>query len=261
MEKTYENDEEIQIDVLELLFALRKKIWLIILAAIIGGGLAGAYSKFIITPQFTSTAMVYVLSKETTLTSLADLQIGSQLTQDYKIIITSRPVLNEVIADLGLDMTYVELKEKIQIKNQQDTRILTIEVQDPDPHRAKAITDKVADTSAEYIGEIMEMTPPKMIEDGEIPINRTSPSTKRNAVMGALVGMVLVCGIVVLRVILNDSIKTEDDVERYLKLSTLAVIPLRGGKAEAYKRYGHKESTEESIEKNKRSRKRAKGDA
>lgn len=260
MEKTYENDEEIQINLLELLFALRKKIWLIILAAILGGGLAGAYSKFIITPQFTSTAMVYVLSKETTLTSLADLQIGSQLTQDYKIIITSRPVLNEVISDLALDMSYVELKQKIQIKNQQDTRILTIEVQDPDPHRAKTITDKVAYTSAEYIGEIMEMTPPKMIEDGEIPINRTSPSTKRNAVMGAMVGMVLVCGIVVLRVILNDSIKTEDDVERYLNLSTLAVIPLRGGGAEKYERYEYKEGTEESNT-NKRSRKRTKGDA
>lgn len=255
MEKTYENDDEIQIDLRELLYALRKKIWLIILAAVIGGGVAGAYSKFIITPQYTSTSMVYVLSKETTLTSLADLQIGSQLTQDYKIIITSRPVLNEIIAELGLNVTYPELKQKIQIGNPQDTRILTIQVQDPDPYRAKTLTDKVAYTSAEYIGEIMEMTPPKIIEDGEIPISKTSPSTKRNAVLGAIVGMVLVCGIVVLRVILNDSIKTEDDVERYLNLSTLAVIPLRGGGAEEYQRHEHKKSTKKS----KRSRKRTGG--
>ena len=70
------------------------------------GGAFGLFSKFAITPQYTSTSMVYILSKETTLTSLADLQIGSQLTQDYKIIVTSRPVISEVIDKLKLDISY-----------------------------------------------------------------------------------------------------------------------------------------------------------
>ena len=97
--KMYEdrNEDAIEIDVLELLFALRKKLWMIILAAVIGGLGAGIYSKVILSPVYTSTSMVYVLSKETTLTSLADLQIGSQLTKDYSVMITSRPVLQEVI--------------------------------------------------------------------------------------------------------------------------------------------------------------------
>ena len=64
---------------------------------ILFGGVAGAFSAFVLTPQYKSTAMVYILSKETTLTSLADLQIGSQLTKDYSVMITSRPVLEEVI--------------------------------------------------------------------------------------------------------------------------------------------------------------------
>ena len=74
------NEDAIEIDVVELLFALRKKLWMIILAAMIGCLGAGIYSKVILSPVYTSTSMVYVLSKETTLTSLADLQIGSQLT-------------------------------------------------------------------------------------------------------------------------------------------------------------------------------------
>ena len=79
MEKNrYEENDEI--DLLELFYELKKKLWLIILAAIIGGGAFGLYSKMILVPKYTSTAMMYVLSKETTLTSLADLQIGSQLT-------------------------------------------------------------------------------------------------------------------------------------------------------------------------------------
>lgn len=96
MEKNrYEENDEI--DLLELFYELKKKLWLIILAAIIGGGAFGLYSKMILVPKYTSTAMMYVLSKETTLTSLADLQIGSQLTQDYKVMITSRPVLQQVV--------------------------------------------------------------------------------------------------------------------------------------------------------------------
>ena len=69
--------------------------------------------------------MMYVLSKETTLTSLADLQIGSQLTQDYKVMITSRPVLQQVITDLNLEYDYEEFKEELIIENPKDTRIFT----------------------------------------------------------------------------------------------------------------------------------------
>lgn len=152
-----------EIDLLQLFEALKKKIWVILAAMIIGGGLAGAYSKFVITPQYSSTAMMYILSKETTLTSLADLQIGSQLTKDYKILVTSRPVLEGVIETLGLDMKYEGLKGKITIGNPTDTRILSVTVTDPDPYQARAIADCVAETSSEYIGDIMEMIPPKSL--------------------------------------------------------------------------------------------------
>lgn len=91
---------------------LKRKLWLILIMAFLGGGIAGAFSKFVLIPQYNSSAMLYILSKETTLTSLADLQIGSQLTKDYTVIVTSRPVLEEVISRLNLDITYKELREK-----------------------------------------------------------------------------------------------------------------------------------------------------
>lgn len=66
MEKNrYEENDEIEIDLLELFYELKKKLWLIILAALIGGGIFGLYSKVILVPKYTSTAMMYVLSKET----------------------------------------------------------------------------------------------------------------------------------------------------------------------------------------------------
>lgn len=228
-EGNVKNNEEMEIDLLQLFEALKKKIWVILAAMIIGGGLAGAYSKFVITPQYSSTAMMYILSKETTLTSLADLQIGSQLTKDYKILVTSRPVLEGVIETLGLDMKYEGLKGKITIGNPIDTRILSVTVTDPDPYQARAIADCVAETSSEYIGDIMEMIPPKIIEHAVVPTQKTSPSNAKNAVMGALAGMVLICGLVVVKELMDDTIQTEEDVEHYLGLTVLASVPLREG--------------------------------
>ena len=228
MEKTYD-DDEIEIDLLELLGEFRRKIWIILGIIILFGGVSGAFSAFVLTPQYESTAMVYILSKETTLTSLADLQIGSQLTKDYKIIVTSRRVLNQVIEDMELILTYKELVEKVTIDNPQDTRILAISVEDPDPNMAKLIADRIAVTSSDYIGDIMEMVPPKLIEEGEVPILKSSPSNTKNALIGGFLGAVLVCGFITVHVILNDTIRTEEDVTKYLGLSVLASVPEREG--------------------------------
>ena len=250
----YENGE-MEIDVMELLLALRKRLWLILLAAVIGGGIAGAFSKFVLTPQYTSTAMMYILSKETTLTSLADLQIGSQLTKDYEVIVKSRPILEDVIESLGLSLTHEELEEKISLENPADTRILSISVQDPDPVMAKTIVDEVASASSDYIGDIMEMVPPKMIEDGEVPQKKSSPSNVMNAILGAIGAMVLVCGCVVFQVVMNDTIQCEEDVSRYLSLTVLASVPERKGEVKEDKEVMAKNVPSEPG----RSRKRKKG--
>lgn len=229
MENLMNNNEETEINLFELFMELKRKFWLILGAVIICAGAAGAFSTFVLTPQYTSTAMVYILSKETTLTSLADLQIGSQLTKDYKIIVTSRPVLESVITSMGMDITYKDLKKKIRIDNPVDTRILSISATDPDPQMAKAIADKTAGTASDYIGDIMEMVPPKLIEEGEVPLKKTSPSNTKNALIGGLAGLLLACGLITVRVVLNDTIRTEEDVTRYLGLSVLAAVPRRRG--------------------------------
>lgn len=216
-----------EIDLVELFLAFRHKLWAIVLAAVLGAGIAGAFSRFVLVPQYQSTAMLYILSKETTLTSLADLQIGSQLTQDYKIIVVSRPVLEDVIENLGLNLEYKDLKEKLTISNPTDTRILSITAQDANPEMAKVLADAVANTASDYIGDIMEMVPPKMIEDGAVPTQKSSPSNTRNALLGGMAGIVLVCGFITLEVIMNDTVTTEEDVARYLGLSVLASVPER----------------------------------
>lgn len=218
-------DDEITIDLVQLFFELRKHIVLLILTTIIGGGLGFAISRFVLTPTYTSTSMIYVMSKETTLTSLADLQIGSQLTQDYKVLVTSRTVMEDVIQKFGLKYDYATLRKKVTLDNPSNTRILNISVLDTDPKMAKQLTDAVADSASSYIADIMEQDPPKIIEYGEIPLNKTGPKTGRNTMMAALLFLLAAVAFVTIDMLTNDTIKTEDDIENYFGLPVLAAIP------------------------------------
>ena len=226
MGKTHD-DDDIEIDLRELFFALKKRIAVIIAALLIGAAAAGMFTQFLVTPMYSATSMLLVLTKETTLSSLADLQIGSQLTQDYSMLLKTRTVMQDVVDNLGLDMTYKELEECITITYPDDTRIMQITVEYPDPEMAKTIVDEVATVGAKFIEEQMEVVPPKIIEEGEVPKEQTSPSKKKNVAIGGLLGLILSAGIIVLLAVMDDTIKSEDDVERYLGLPTLASIPDR----------------------------------
>ena len=191
--------------------------------------------------------MMYILSKETTLASLADLQIGSQLTNDYQIIVKSRPVLQTVIEQLNLDLTYEQFSKRITINNPSNTRILTITTEDADPQLAKDIVDSIARVASDYIAETMEMIPPKLIEEGTVATTKSSPSVAKNTLMGALIGAILMCGIITVKFIMNDSVTTTEDVENYLGISVLASIPER--------KYANKEVNDKKDLKKKRRKK------
>ena len=154
-------------------------------------------------------------------------------------------------------MTYGQLKAKIRITNPADTRILNLTVTDTDPVRAKAIVDKVADASSDYIGDIMEMIPPKIIEEGVVPPLPASPSIQKNAVLGGLAFAVFACGLITLRVILNDTVRSEEDVEKYLGISVLASIPDDNGMAKEQLRRRSQRKHERRMRKSDKSGKGA----
>ena len=162
---------------------------------------------------------------------MADLEIGVKLTGDYTELITSRTVLEKVIANLGLDEEYINLRKQITITNPSSTRILKITVAQNDPLMAKKVADELANVSADFIADQMEVAPPKIYETTEVPLYKSSPSLKKNIMIGVLAGIVLVCGILVVLELMNDSLQTEEDVQRYLDIPVLAVVPDKAIKA------------------------------
>ena len=129
-------NEEMEIDLIDLLSYLKRKAWMILLGLLIGVLLSGIYTLKIVNPMYAASSMIYMRGAGNTITSIQDLQIGAELTNDYEVIFTSRPILEEVIEKLNLDMTYQELQTRIELSNPTDTRILKVELKDEDPERA-----------------------------------------------------------------------------------------------------------------------------
>lgn len=166
----------------------------------------------------------------------SDLQTSTLLTKDYAELIQSRTVTEAVIANLGLDLAHEELLDKIEIFTTTDTRVVTIKVLDEDPYMARNIANAIRDTAAEHIKNVMNIEAVNVVDEANIPNEKHSPSTMKNALFAGVLGCLLAVGILLLQHINNDTIKTSEDVERYLKLSTLGTIPLNKGDTKAKKK-------------------------
>lgn len=234
MEGTNQNvkeNDEITIDLTELFMTLWSKAHIIILSGILLGLLAFVGTKLFITPMYTSTTKFYVLTKTTESGNVtySDLQTGSQLTKDYAELVKSRPVLEEVVSVLNLDMDTQELADKITVTTPTDTRVMSINVEDAQPKQARDIADAVRQAVGIQIQEIMDVDSVKTVEEANLPDSPSSPSVMRNTLIGAILGILISAGIIILVFMLDDTVKTPEDVETYLGLNVLASIPIYDG--------------------------------
>lgn len=252
-----ERNDEIEIDLRELFYVLLGKIWIIILATALGLGVAAGYTTAFMDPVYSSTAMLWGVAKSSGIASLVDLQIGSSLTQDYQVFITSRPVVNKVIEDLELDLTYEEFVGTVTVTNPSGTRFIYITVDNNDPYMAKTIVDKLTDVSAERMAAVMETQPPSVADYGNVPEHPTSPSLSKNSLIGAVLGFVLAVGIIIILYLLDDSIHTTEDVEKYLGINTLGLIPLAEGTSKKSTR-GHDKDAMKAAKMAKKAKKTGK---
>ena len=173
MNQEIDNDE-ITIDLTELFMALWSRLHIILMAGVLGALIAFVGTNLLVTPMYTSETKVYVLTRSDSTAGITynDLQMGTQLTQDYMQLVTSRPVLEQVIAVLNLDMEPGQLKDMISVETPEGTRILSIRVQSEDPKQAKEIADAVRDSVSIQITEIMDADAVNTVEEGNLPSRR-----------------------------------------------------------------------------------------
>ena len=197
---------------------------MILLGLLAGILFAGIYTFQIVNPMYAASSMIYMRGAGNTITSIQDLQIGAELTNDYEVIFTSRPILEEVIRELNLDMTYQDLQERIELTNPTDTRILRVELKDEDPKRASEIVNTLVQVGMDSVKEI-DAKEPYLIEEAVADKEPVSPSKTKNLAMGALAGAFLVGAVLVIRYVANDRICGEEDVEKALGIPVFGSIP------------------------------------
>lgn len=221
-----ETEEDMEIDLIDLAYTLLDKIHYIILCFLIGAVLFNAYAYFCISPTYTSTAKMYVVSASSdSVVNLSDLNIGTSLTADYEQLMLSYPVLEQVIDELDLDMSSEALARMIRLENPSDTRLLNITATSTDPVQARDIANKLMEVSIEYLPRTMSTNPPNVAQSAKIASHKAGPSYTKYTMLGAFAGALLYCAYLVFIYIMDDTVHTPEDMERYFGVVPLTAIP------------------------------------
>lgn len=228
---------EVEIDIREVVIALLQKWYLIALAGILTAALFLGYSKYLVPEKFESNTSIYILNQSEEELSYSDFQMGATLTKDYEVLIKSRAVLEEVAKKLKMDASYEDLKGMLSVSVPDSTRIVEITVKTTSPKQAQRIANAVREIASKKISDVMDVDAVNVVETANLPTRKCSPSVGKNTVLGGMLGGFVACVIILLFVMFNDKIRTQDDVEKYLGVSTLGTIPISEGTLALDKKY------------------------
>ena len=226
------NDVE-TIDLLELFNEILRHIWVILAVTLVTGVATFFGVKTFVTPQYESSALMIVNTRQDSSANVTSDQINSavKLVDTYSIIIKSDTVLQQVIDNLGLSLTYEKLAERVTVSAVDDTQVMKVTVKSDNPEWARQVCEQITVVSPDVILESVEAGSVKVISSAAVNPTPVSPNVGRNTMLGGVLGLVISVGIILLAVLLDNKIHTEDDIAKYLDLAVVGVIPeYQGGK-------------------------------
>mgnify|MGYP004440491221 FL=1 len=231
-----DNEENEVIDLTEILSAVRQHLLELIFVTLVAALVGFTASKFLMNPKYDSSALMIVNTRQDVNANVTSDQINSatKLVSTYSIIIKSDTVLQQVIDNLGLNLTYAQLNKRVTVAAVDDTQVMKITVQSDSPEWARQVCEQIITVAPDVIKEAVEAGSVKVISNASLATEPVSPNIMKNTMLAAAVGFVLVIGIIVLQVLLDNKINTEEDVTKYLDMTVLGVIPQydQGGKKE-----------------------------
>ena len=214
--KTLAAQDEDVIDLKELFLALKNRWKMIIVVTLVTTIIASVYTFFFTTPMYSAKATIYLKSEGSTTSELLQgMQLGTQLAPDYEIFFKSRPVVQRVIKAENLDVTVEALNAQITITNPSDTHMIVVTCTDSDPQRAADIANAYVEYGVEAVREVV-VKEPYLVESAIANEKKVSPSNTKNILMGVLLGLVLSCGYVIAKTLLDDRLVSAEKMERVL---------------------------------------------
>lgn len=189
-------EEEIEINLLEIFYLLWDHLWQIILCALLLAALFFGYDYLNFNPQYAATAKVYVtpvsddpLYNESTLSS------GGDLVSDCRELLLTRPVLQQVVDGLGLEMEWSQVKGMVSVDVLSGSRLLSITATGGDPQQVADIANQLAILAETELAPITNTVAPQVVETALVPTQQSNPTPVQEAVKGGLLGAFLWCGV------------------------------------------------------------------
>ncbi|MCD8336803.1 MAG: Wzz/FepE/Etk N-terminal domain-containing protein [Lachnospiraceae bacterium] len=219
------DDDTIEIDLKELFYMLLGHWKAIFMALLVGIAAAGAFHTFFVTPAYQAKAIIYITNTDSVI-SLSDLQLSASLTEDYGIVIKSRPVLTQVIEELGLEMEFEDLDELVTVTNPDSSHMIEIAVTSDDVEMSRNIVNSLLNISIQQIYQVIGTGEPTIVDYSVAKaVKDVTPSLMRYMLIGGLLGVLLICVVLVVHMLMNTKIETTEDVEKYLGIPVLAAVP------------------------------------
>lgn len=223
------SEEYIEIDLVRLLKAVWRHMIAIVLAMLLGGGAGFALAYYVVPAKYQASALLYVnnssFSVGSTSISLSDLSASQTLVDTYIAILNTRLALNDVIAEAGVDYTFEQMKKMIEANAVNGTEIFQISVTSTDPEEAERVANTIVRVLPDKIAQIVDGSSVRTVDLAVIPEEKSSPSYTVFTVVGTLAGLLLSGGIVVIRELLDDQIRGDEDLLQAYNLPMLAAIP------------------------------------
>ncbi|HOJ10982.1 MAG TPA: Wzz/FepE/Etk N-terminal domain-containing protein [Clostridiales bacterium] len=213
---------------------LLKRAWLVIALPVIAALISAYVSFYMLTPVYEANTTLYIINKTNGSEfqiAYNDLLISQQLVKDYKEFVKSRRVISQVIEQLGIEgISASAMAAKVNVNAKNETRFIEIRVQDSNPALAADIANKLADVFKNEVVEYMKVENVNIVDTAQQPGNPIKPKPMMNIAVAFIAGLLFGAGLAFAIEYLDDTIKSAEDVEKYLGVTVLGAIPEFSGK-------------------------------
>lgn len=236
-----------ELDLKELFNIFWSKKIPIILLVLIFAVLGFIYTMTIVTPMYTaSTTLVLASSNsgEGSTTSTAnsitttDVTLNSKLVSTYSELVKSKNVLRQVISNLGIDISEETLRKNVSVESVQDTELIEITVTTEIPEYASKIANEIAKVFTAKVGEIYNINNVHVVDEAEVSTNPSNINHTKDIVIFAFIGIVISVMYVLIANMLDTTVKTQEDIEKAIKIPVLANIPIYNMEMENLRKKG-----------------------
>lgn len=215
---------------LKEIFEIIKKRLLLILAFILGAALiAAVVSYFFLTPTYEASSQFIVnqgQQDQNTQYNVNEAWSNTEIINTYNVIITSPAILDEVVEELELPYSSGILAEKIQVGNAQDSQVVTVTATDESPEMAVQLANTTVSVFQENIPEILSVDNVTILSQAELSANPSpvAPNPLLNIAIAIVLGGMVGVGLAFLLEYLDNTITSEEDIEKKLGLPVLGVV-------------------------------------